>query len=285
VHCLVGHRRNRSEKRRSSSAINPSTAANASECDRPHGSGSVAEKRATATRAYRNPIPATTKRVQRTSLQVISGGILTRQRSQPAAVLPQVVRSTLPFPGRPPTVRHVRIAVLLAVFTVIASGCDTAGPDSLTSENANTSSDPDIETPAARLDMAPRGPSNGHVHCGPGVDVHALVIERVDLHGLVISLRPPLLRSFRLRYCPIVKDLAGILVFVMPASWLAWASVRVLRSPEESWAQGRSRWMAVLPLWQGERPPSARELRTWAAVWLAIAAGILAFGLAFGLMQ
>jgi hypothetical protein len=43
--------------------------------------------------------------------------------------------------------------------------------------------------------------------------------------------------------------------------------------------------MAVFPLREGERAPSARELRVWALVWLVIAAAILAFGLAFGLTQ
>jgi hypothetical protein len=80
-----------------------------------------------------------------------------------------------------------------------------------------------------------------------------------------------------------VKELAGILVFVLPACWLTSVSIRVLRSPEESWAKGRSRWIAVVPLWQGERPPNASELRFWAVVWLVIAAAILALGLALGL--
>jgi hypothetical protein len=39
------------------------------------------------------------------------------------------------------------------------------------------------------------------------------------------------------------------------------------------------------PPGRGERPPSASELRLWAAVWLVIAAAILALGLAFGLSQ
>jgi hypothetical protein len=82
-----------------------------------------------------------------------------------------------------------------------------------------------------------------------------------------------------------VKDLAGILVFAVPACFLIWVSVRVLRSPERSWAEGRSRWIAVFPLREGERPPSASELRLWAAVWLVIAAAILALGLALGLSQ
>jgi hypothetical protein len=85
--------------------------------------------------------------------------------------------------------------------------------------------------------------------------------------------------------------LAGILVVVVPVCWLAWVSVRVLLSPEKSWAEGRSRWMVFIVLlgdWppgRGERPPSASELRLWAAVWLVIAAAILALGLAFGLSQ
>lgn len=81
----------------------------------------------------------------------------------------------------------------------------------------------------------------------------------------------------------LVKELAGILVFLVPACFLIWVSVRVLRSPEESWAEGRSRWIAVAPLRDGERPPSARELRVWAVVWLVIAIAILALGLAVGL--
>jgi hypothetical protein len=89
----------------------------------------------------------------------------------------------------------------------------------------------------------------------------------------------------RLPYALIVKQLAGVLVFVLPACWLAWVSVRVLRSPLTRWAQGRSRWIAVFPLREGERPPSAGELRLWAAVWLVIAAGILAFGFVFGLTR
>jgi hypothetical protein len=82
-----------------------------------------------------------------------------------------------------------------------------------------------------------------------------------------------------------MKVLAGILAFGIPACFLIWASVRVLRSPEKSWAEGRSRWIAVFPLREGERPPSASELRLWAVVWLVIAAAILALGLAIGLTQ
>ena len=88
-----------------------------------------------------------------------------------------------------------------------------------------------------------------------------------------------------LTYRPGVKEVAGILVFAAPACWLAWVCIRVLRSPEDSWAKGQSRWIAVVPLRKGERPPSASELRFWAAAWLAIAAAILALGLALGLSQ
>jgi hypothetical protein len=81
-----------------------------------------------------------------------------------------------------------------------------------------------------------------------------------------------------------VKELAGILIIVLPACWLIWVSARVLRSPEESWAEGRSRWIVFLVL-GGERPPSTNELRFAAAFWLVVAAALLAFGLAFGLSQ
>jgi hypothetical protein len=81
-----------------------------------------------------------------------------------------------------------------------------------------------------------------------------------------------------------VKTLAGILVVVIPATWLAWAAIRVLHPPDESWAQGGSRWM-VFPVRAGERRPSTNELRFWASVWLVTAAAILAVGLALGLSQ
>jgi hypothetical protein len=81
-----------------------------------------------------------------------------------------------------------------------------------------------------------------------------------------------------------VKELAGILIIVLPACWLIWVSAQVLRSPEKSWAEGRSRWIVFLVL-RGERAPSMNELRFAAVLWLVVAAALLAFGLAFGLSQ
>jgi hypothetical protein len=80
-----------------------------------------------------------------------------------------------------------------------------------------------------------------------------------------------------------VKDVGGILIVVVPALWLAWVSIRVIRSPNDAWARRQSRWMAVWPLWEGERAAGGNELRSWAVVWLVIAAAWLAFGLASGL--
>jgi hypothetical protein len=82
-----------------------------------------------------------------------------------------------------------------------------------------------------------------------------------------------------------MKVLAGILAFGIPACFLIWASVRVLRSPEKILGGGTLTVDRRLPLPEGERPPSASELRLLAVVWLVIAAAILALGLAIGLTQ
>jgi hypothetical protein len=115
--------------------------------------------------------------------------------------------------------------------------------------------------------------------------VRPAVIARIVRHTLVIGPPPPFLKRSGSPTVRGVKSLAGIVVFALPAAWLTWTAVRVLRAPKESWARGRSRWIAVVPLRQGERPPSASELRFWASVWLIIAAAILALGLAIGFSQ
>jgi hypothetical protein len=78
---------------------------------------------------------------------------------------------------------------------------------------------------------------------------------------------------------------AILIVFLVPAAFIAWSSVRVLTAPEKGWAAGRSRWMVFGSRKKGEPRPERRELRFWAAVWLSIAAAILALGVALALVQ
>jgi hypothetical protein len=78
---------------------------------------------------------------------------------------------------------------------------------------------------------------------------------------------------------------AIVVGFLVPAAFIAWSSVRVLRAPEKGWAAGRSRWMVFGSRKKGEPRPERRELQFWAAVWLSIAAAILALGVALAVAQ
>ena len=61
---------------------------------------------------------------------------------------------------------------------------------------------------------------------------------------------------------------------------LLWPTVRVLREPGGRWVQGRSQWLLFIWARRGEAPPSAAELRLWAAVWLGIAVLLIGLGVA-----
>jgi hypothetical protein len=78
---------------------------------------------------------------------------------------------------------------------------------------------------------------------------------------------------------------AIVVVFLVPAAFIAWSSVRVLMAPEKGWAAGRARWMVFGSRKKGEPRPERRELQFWAAVWLSIAAVIFALGVALALVQ
>jgi hypothetical protein len=82
-----------------------------------------------------------------------------------------------------------------------------------------------------------------------------------------------------------VREGVIVVVFLVPAAIIAWASVRVLMAPEKGWAAGRSRWMVFGSRKRGEPRPERRELQFWAAVWLSIAAAILALGVALAFVQ
>jgi hypothetical protein len=82
-----------------------------------------------------------------------------------------------------------------------------------------------------------------------------------------------------------VIEAAIVLVFLVPAAFIAWSSVRVLMAPDKGWAAGRSRWMVFGSRKKGEPRPERRELQFWAVVWLSIAAAILALGVALALTQ
>jgi hypothetical protein len=76
-----------------------------------------------------------------------------------------------------------------------------------------------------------------------------------------------------------------MVVFLVPAAFIAWSAVRVLRAPDKGWAAGRARWMALGSRGAGARRPDPIELRFWAAVWLSIAAAIVALAIAIALVQ
>ena len=80
-------------------------------------------------------------------------------------------------------------------------------------------------------------------------------------------------------------EAAIVLLFVVPASFITWTSVRVLLAPEKDWAAGHSRWMILGSSGAGAPRPERREVRFWAAVWLLIAAAFLALGVAIALAQ
>jgi hypothetical protein len=82
-----------------------------------------------------------------------------------------------------------------------------------------------------------------------------------------------------------VTEAAIVAVFLAPAAFIAWSSVRVLMAPDKGWAAGRSRWMVFGSRKKGEARPERRELQFWAAVWLSIAAALLALGVALALVQ
>ena len=82
-----------------------------------------------------------------------------------------------------------------------------------------------------------------------------------------------------------MKEGAIVVVFLVPAAFIAWSSVRVLMAPEKGWADGRSRWMVLGSRKKGEPRPERRELQFWAAVWLSIAVAVLALGVALAFVQ
>jgi hypothetical protein len=80
-----------------------------------------------------------------------------------------------------------------------------------------------------------------------------------------------------------VLEVAIVLLFLVPASFITWTSVRVLLAPEKDWAAGNTRWMILGSSSRSAPRPDRRELRFWAAVWLLIAGAFLALGLAIAL--
>jgi hypothetical protein len=80
-----------------------------------------------------------------------------------------------------------------------------------------------------------------------------------------------------------VKTLAGILVVVIPATWLAWAAIpSFIRQTKAGRRAAPAGWF---PRSGGGTPTQYNELRFWASVWLVIAAAILAVELALGPSQ
>jgi hypothetical protein len=78
---------------------------------------------------------------------------------------------------------------------------------------------------------------------------------------------------------------AIVLLFLVPATFITWTSVRVLLAPEKDWASGHARWMVLGSTGSRAPRPEQREVRFWAAVWLLIAAAFVALGVAIALAQ